>query len=76
MLSIETLFMNTSRPLFANVKLFANVNLRKAVNYALDRRAIAHANEARRALPQTSFLSSTRRSRPHAHCPAISASTS
>jgi YVTN family beta-propeller protein len=40
MLSIETLFMNTSRP------LFANVNLRKAVNYALDRRAIARANEA------------------------------
>jgi YVTN family beta-propeller protein len=40
MLSIETLFMNTSRP------LFANVNLRKAVNYALDRQAIAHFNEA------------------------------
>jgi YVTN family beta-propeller protein len=40
MLSIETLFMNTSRP------LFANANLRKAVNYAIDRRAIARANEA------------------------------
>ena len=40
MLSIETLFMNTSRP------LFANVNLRKAVNYALNRQAIARFNEA------------------------------
>jgi peptide/nickel transport system substrate-binding protein len=46
MLNIETLFMNTSRP------LFANVNLRKAVNYALDRRAIAHANEAHGFLVQ------------------------
>jgi YVTN family beta-propeller protein len=38
MLSIETLFMNTSR------SLFANADLRKAVNYALDRRAIARLN--------------------------------
>jgi YVTN family beta-propeller protein len=52
MLSIETLFMNTVRP------LFANVNLRKAVNYALDRRAIARANEAfgHLAQPADQFL--------------------
>ena len=52
MLSIETLFMNTSRP------LFANVNLRKAVNYALDRRAIARVNEAYGNLvqPASQFL--------------------
>ena len=46
MLSIETLFMNTSRP------MFANVNLRKAVNYAIDRRAIAQANDAFGSLAQ------------------------
>ena len=35
MLGVQSLYMNTSRP------LFANADLRKAVNYALDRRAIA-----------------------------------
>jgi peptide/nickel transport system substrate-binding protein len=35
LLGVENLYLNTSRP------LFANANLRKAVNYALDRRAIA-----------------------------------
>ncbi len=52
MLSIQTLFMNTSRPLFANVKL------RKAVNYTIDRRAIAQALEAHGFLarPTDQFL--------------------
>ena len=35
LLGVQSLYMNTSRP------LFANANLRKAVNYALDRKAIA-----------------------------------
>jgi len=35
LLGVQSLYLNTSRP------LFANANLRKAVNYALDRRAIA-----------------------------------
>jgi peptide/nickel transport system substrate-binding protein len=39
-LDVEYLAMNTSRPLFADPKL------RRAVNYALDRRAIARASEA------------------------------
>ena len=38
LLGLEHLDLNTSRP------LFANANLRKAVNYALDRRAIARAS--------------------------------
>lgn len=37
LLGAENLYLNTSRP------LFANADLRKAVNYALDRRAIAEA---------------------------------
>ena len=37
LLGVQSLYLNTSRP------LFADANLRKAVNYALDRRAIAQA---------------------------------